>query len=54
MAGVGVDQSRDIDQIGDHGGGGWARTRTGPVVKRCAHSVALNEHGVHHAFDVGD
>ena len=43
-----------IDQIRDHRGRGGERTGTCPVIECRAYGIALDQHRVHHAIDIGD
>ncbi|MNT90617.1 hypothetical protein D3C72_2315520 [compost metagenome] len=54
MVGIGGVQAGHVDQVGDHGRGGRLGAGTLAVVERRAHGVALHQHRVHRAFDVGD
>jgi len=54
MLRVGGMHARHVDQISNYRRGGRFCARTATVVQRCAHRVALDQHGVHHAFHVGD
>ena len=47
-------QTGDIDQVGNHGRGRRLRARPLAVVKRGADGIALYQHRVHRAFDVGN
>ena len=46
--------ARHVHEIGDHRACRRLGTRPGPVIQRRPHGVTLDEHGVHHAFDVGN
>ena len=54
MLGVGGVHARDVDEVGDHRAGRRLGARAGTVVQRRADRVALDQHGVHRALDVGD
>ena len=54
VLGVGGVHARDVDQVGDHRARRRLGAGAGAVVQRRADRVALDQHGVHHALDVGD
>ena len=54
MLGVGGVHARDVDQVGDHRARRRLGARARAVVQRGADGVALDQHRVHHALDVGD
>ena len=53
-SGVGGVHARHVDQVRDHRARGGLGAGAGAVVQRRPDRVALDQHGVHHAFDVGD
>jgi hypothetical protein len=54
VIGVGGVQPGDVDQVGHHCRGRRLRAGAFAVVERRADGVALHDHGVHRALDVGD
>ena len=54
MLGIGGVHARHVDEVGDHRARGRLGARARAVVQRGADRVALHQHRVHHAFDVGD
>ena len=54
MPGIGGVQARHVDQVGDHRARGRLGARARAVVQRRADRVALHQHRVHRALDVGD
>ena len=54
MLGIGRVHARDVDQVGNHRARRRLGARARTVVQRRADGVALHEHRIHRAFDVGD
>ena len=51
---IGRQHPRDVDQVGDHRGGRRLGAGALAVIERRADRVALDQHRVHRALDVGD
>ena len=54
MLGIGGVHPRHVDEVGDHRARRRLGARAGAVVQRRPDRVALHQHRVHHALDVGD
>jgi hypothetical protein len=54
MLRVGRVHAGHVDQVGDHRRRGRLGAGALAVVERGADGVALHQHGIHRAFDIGD